>query len=151
MKLNLNTHPVKVKWPDGTFTTYVPRKNKPIIRYERVPDDRAGDAHKLISMSIENLPFPIKGTKFIVNRDTIRATRAIARRLLKKNGFEGIAEIAENNPNNWHRIVREKYPKSIADEAIKYVNRFDLRAPGEQVRVGTKVDHCIGLLSEFDE
>ncbi len=148
--INLNTHEVTVLNTDGKVT-YKPNSERPIIRYEHVPDIKAPGAHILKTIKIDGLPMRKKGILFIVNRDTISATRKIEREMRTDNLYTDAFAIVDANPNEWLPIVREKMSKDIAIKVSKYAQRFDLRAPGEQVRDNNnRITHCKELISEFE-
>ncbi len=145
--LNLNTHLVKVKTLNG-FATFPAYHKKTKIVYTRIADPIAPGAFKMISSSIENLPSYRVDQLYLVNRDTISATRKIELRMRKQIKFRDAFAFIDND-SDWRKNIRKEHPKQ-AKNLLRYVNRIDLRAPGEQVRINNKVDHCIELLSEFE-
>ncbi len=148
--INLNTHEVTVLNTDGLIT-YKPNAERPIIRYEHVPDGKAPGAYVLKTIKIDGLPMRKKGILFIVNRDTISATRKIEREMRTDDLYTEAFDIVDANPNGWLPIIKETLSKEISIEMSKYTQRFDLRAPGEQVRdENNRITHCKELISEFE-
>ncbi len=148
--INLNTHEITVLNTDGRVT-YKPNAERPIIRYNHVPDTKAPGAYILKTVKIDGLPMRKKGILFIVNRDTISATRKIEREMRTDDLYNEAFAIVDANPNEWLPIIKETLSKEISIKMSKYINRFDLRAPGEQVRdQNNRITHCKELISEFE-
>jgi len=64
--------------------------------------------------------------------------------------LERAFSIVDNNPD-WRKVIKKEVGVSIANNMLKYVQRYDLRAPGEQVRLANnKISHCRELISEFE-
>ncbi len=148
--INLNTHEVSVL--DGMNITVYPRyKVRPKIIYKSIPDKKAYGAHRLVTRDVIDLPLPTSGIIYIVNRDTISATRKIEKQMRKNPEFKNIFEVIDADPNTWRQSYLGKFPVEMIRKALKFVDRVDLRAPGEQVRdSNNRVSHCRGLMSEFE-
>ncbi len=148
--INLNTHIIRVK-NDRIDVTWQPSAARPIIRYKHIPDPKTSDAYILKTTSIDGLPEPRNGVLFIVNRDTITATRKLEISLRKEEKFAEAFKIIDENPDSWVSLVQNELSKEEVQELSKYVGRTDLRAPGEQVRRKDNViSHCKELISEFE-
>ncbi len=148
--VNLNTHIVRVK-NDRQDITYKCNGVRPRIVYKHIPDVKAPGAFILRTESIEGLPMRIDGILFIVNRDTVSATRKIENHMREMGQFDKAFAIVDANPGNWIKKINETFSKGVASDVCRYVQRFDLRAPGEQVRgKDNKVSYCKELISDFD-
>ncbi len=147
--INLNTHIIKVKLKSGKFITYPAYKKRPKIIYVKIPDKAASGAFKLTTDNVVGLPKPVINILYLVNRDTIAATRKIEARLRRDPELKGVFEFIDAN-QNWRETIKDKTTEVNVESLLTFVNRKDLRAPGEQVRIGTKVDHCLELISEWD-
>ncbi len=157
--INLNTHIIRVK-NDSMDITFTANPVRPKIMYSKMPDARAPGAFILKTVSVDGLPQPKDNVIFIVNRDTISATRKIERNLRTKRNYNKIFKTVDAHPDNWREILKQKradnanMPRKDRDmikEALLYVERYDLRAPGEQVRdADNRISHCRELISEFE-
>ncbi len=148
--VNLNTHTIRVKNERMDFT-WQPNGARPIIRYKHVIDPKAPGACILKTVAIDGLPIPRDNVLFIVNRDTITATRKLEITLRNEKKFIRAFKLIDSNPDNWVSLVENGLTPEDFLELRKYVNRTDLRAPGEQVRRKDNViSHCKELISEFE-
>jgi hypothetical protein len=148
---NLNTHIVTVR-NDRVDVTYKENKERPIIRYEHIPDtSKPGDAYILRTVAIDGLPLPKEGLLYLVNRDTVAATRKIEGHMRKDAKYDSLFVLVDANPDNWRQLIKAENNTILIREMLKYVQRYDLRAPGEQVRNSdNRISHCKELISEFD-
>ncbi len=153
-KLNLNTHEIRVL--NGEEDTWYPKYHtRPKIIYEAKDNPKAPDAPILFTADVTDLPKHKKNLLYIVNRDTISAVRKIESRMQKASEYIETFKLVRESPEVWRGLLYARYLKGEVSEShykssIKFINRFDLRAPGEQVRdKDSKVTHCIGLISEY--
>jgi hypothetical protein len=147
--LNLNSHSVRVLTDEGEFINFPRYKAKPRIKYERVKDNNESNTYRLVTVGVENLPNPMPKIKYLVNRDTIRAVRILEKKIL--NLHPELKEIISQK--HWRKKIKSlNLNEDLVSEAIKYIDRKDLRAPGEQVRNKEthQVEYCLGLISEFE-
>ncbi len=146
---NLNTHEIRV-FNKNEDTTYEGSSTRPIIKYDRFPDTKAPGAFVLKTMEVEGLPLPKKGTIYIVNRDTISATRKIEKEMRTDPAYRKAFYYVKKN-KDWQQTIQSKFSEEISTCILKYVHRYDLRAPGEQVRDSNhRISHCLELISEFE-
>ncbi len=152
--INLNTHEIRVL--NGEENTWYPKYHtRPKIIYEAKDNPNAPDAQILFTADVTDLPKPKKDLLYIVNRDTISAVRKIESRMQNEPEYTETFKLVRESPEVWRGLLYARYLKGEIlkkhyNLSIKFINRFDLRAPGEQVRgKDSKVTHCIGLISEY--
>jgi hypothetical protein len=170
--INLNNHKTVVVYL-GIPYELVSYKNSPRAVYCRIPDPNGdGISHIMRTTGISNMPIPIKGIKYVVSREVIRATRVLESRILRTHGLEqwlkqqGIKDfskkvkflkkenIAKEWPefDNWLNKNKKEGRIEFFQDIKKYVGRNDLYAPGPKIRgMDNSVQACDGLISNLDE
>jgi len=149
--VNLNTHIITVKQGTDLILYPVGSRKKPKILYSLIPDPKAPESNKLVTIDVDDLPLPEKGILFIVNRETISATRKIEKKLRASSKYNTMMKFIIGNADWLDTIDNTNFNIKEIQRLKKFVGRHDLRAPGEQVRgKDNKVMYCHGLISEFE-
>jgi hypothetical protein len=167
--VNINDHPVKVfneeKNEILNFKDCREFFEKPKVVYEKVfhedlyHDEDIQPAYTLVTKDIRNFPMPENGKIFLTNRDAIVACRQIEKELRTNPKYKIAFDFIKEHPDNWRKLIKRPFifGKEVTGPEIqkirKFVDRKDLRAPGDQVRVSghkTAISHCIGLISDYE-
>ncbi len=147
---NLNSHIIRVIDEFGDIT-YPAAESRPRIDYIKIPDKNAPGCYIMKTSNITGLPYPKKDVLLIVNRDIIRSSRTLSRSLRKIKKFNKAFRLVSKYPDNWRTLVQQEFSQDIFKPMLKFVNRHDLRAPGEQVRLkDNKISHCTELISDYE-
>jgi len=177
--LNMCPHETHVEITDGEIIRLVTYKNTPRVVYEYHGIDGQPSFLRVAKEThIDNLPLPMKGINIIVSHETIKATAAIGKRLLKKK-FDDQEQslyywLKENNlQEKYKKKIRYLSAKNIADkwpelneflnrnipeeekekylkELKRYTARGDLWAPGPRVRNDKgEIKACKGLINFY--